>query len=193
MKIFFKNVALLVAFSVAMVSVQAQNYKTENFDIKLTGTSNVHDWEMKAIKGNSKANFTVNNAGILTSVTSMNFTLPATNLKSKHKGMDKNTYKALNTDKNPNISFVLTSSTIKNKGGNKYEMTGQGNMTIAGTTLPTELIAVLVYNPTDKSFVVTGIKKMKMTDYKVAPPKALMGTIKTGNDITIAYNIRYSK
>jgi hypothetical protein len=54
-----------------------------------------------------------------------------------------------------------------------------------------ELMATGVYNPADKSFTVTGVKKMKMTDYNVKPPTALLGTIKTGNDITISYNLKF--
>jgi hypothetical protein len=52
-------------------------------------------------------------------------------------------------------------------------------------------MATGVYNPADKSFTVTGVKKMKMTDYNVKPPTALLGTIKTGNDITISYNLKF--
>ncbi len=105
--------------------------------------------------------------------------------------MDKNTYKALKTDANPNISFVLTSATIVSTGGNNYKLSCQGKMSIAGKSNQTELVATGIYNPADKSFTVTGIKKMKMTDYNVKPPSALLGTIKTGNDITISYNLKF--
>jgi hypothetical protein len=56
--------------------------------------------------------------------------------------MDKNTYKALNTDKNPNISFALTSGTITSTGGNNYQLNCVGKLTIAGTVKETDLIAV---------------------------------------------------
>ncbi len=107
--------------------------------------------------------------------------------------MDKNTYKALNTDANPNISFVLTSATVVSKGGNNYLLNCVGNMTIAGKVKQTDLVANAKYNPADKSFTITGVKKMKMTDYNVNPPKALLGTIKTGNDISISYNLKLNR
>lgn len=32
-----------------------------------------------------------------------------------------------------------------------------------------------------------------MTDFNVTPPKALMGTITTGNDITVKFNTVFNK
>ncbi len=107
--------------------------------------------------------------------------------------MDKNTYKALNTDKNPTISFVLTSATVTATGGNNYQLKCVGKLSIAGTIKHTDLVATAKYNPADKSFTVTGVKKMKMTEYNVSPPKALMGTIKTGDDISISYNLKFTR
>ena len=160
-------------------------------DIRLNGTSSIHDWEMKAAKGTSEASFSIDGAGKVTSFSTMSFSLPATNLKSDHKLMDNNTYKALKTDKNPNISFVMTSGSITATGGNNYQLNCLGKLTIAGTTKQTNLLATGKYNPADKSFTVTGVKKMKMTDYNVTPPTVMMGAIKTGNDISISYNVKF--
>jgi len=194
MKHSLKKTGLLLALSITIcTALMAQTiYKSQVFDIRLNGTSNVHDWEMKAVKGTSEAAFIVTN-GQVTSVSTLSFTLPAINLKSDNTGMDKNTYKALNTDKNPNISFVLTSATITPTGGNNYQLKCVGKMSIAGTTKHTDLTATGKYNPVDKSFTITGVKKMKMTDYNVKPPKALLLTIKTGNDISISYNVKFTR
>jgi polyisoprenoid-binding protein YceI len=192
-----KNLTLLkiaslaaISFTLSVATIGQTNYHTQVVDIKLNGTSNLHDWEMKAVSGTSDASFVVDN-GKITSLSKMNFSLPVKNLKSGHGAMDKNTYKALNNDVNPNISFVLTSATIIPAGANNYKLSCVGKMTIAGTTNQTELLATGIYNPADKSFTITGIKKMKMTDYKVKPPKALLGTIKTGDDISISYNVKF--
>ncbi len=187
------KLASLIAlnFFLSVSAIAQTNYHTQVVNIKLNGTSNLHDWEMKAVEGKSDASFVVAN-GKVTSVSKMSFSLPVKNLKSGKEAMDKNTYKALNTAVNPNISFVLTSATIVSTGANKYKLNCLGKMTIAGKTNQTELLAVGVYNPIDKSFTITGIKKMKMTDYNVKPPKALLGTIRTGNDISISYNVKFT-
>ena len=186
------KIALFAAinFALSITAIAQTNYRTQVVDIKLNGTSNLHDWQMKAVSGTSAAFFVVTN-GKVTSLSKLNFSLPVKNLKSGKSGMDKNTYKALNADANPNISFVLTSATVVPTGGNNYKLNCQANMSIAGKTNQTELVATGIYNPADKSFTVTGVKKMKMTDYNVKPPTALLGSIRTGNDITISYNLKF--
>ncbi|MDO9376883.1 MAG: YceI family protein [Ferruginibacter sp.] len=182
------------AFTTLTNNLSAQTtFQSSAVEIRLTGTSTLHDWEMKAAQGTSEASFVVDASGKITSITKLNFSLPATSLKSDSKAMDKNTYKALNTKNHPNISFVLTSATIVEKGGNTYQLNCMGKLDIAGTIKETELLAVGKYNPADKSFTVSGIKKMKMTDYNVKPPTVMLGAIKTGNDIAISYNLKFTR
>ena len=195
MKVTLKKISLLFTLflGMSMAGLAQANYHSKIVDIKLNGTSNIHDWEMVATSGTSEASFVVNSNGQVTSLTSLSVVLPAVNLKSGHGQMDKNTYKALNTTKNPNISFTLTSAGITATGGNNYQINAVGKMSIAGVVKQTDLQATGKYNPADKSFTVTGVKKMKMTDYSVDPPKALMGTIKTGDAISISYTLKFTK
>ena len=194
MKASLRQIALFFALiAISFTSFSQTTYKSTALDIRLAGTSNIHDWEMKATAGNSQATFVVNANGQVTSLSNLSFSLPAVNLKSGHSAMDKNTYKALKTSVNPNILFVLTSADVTAKGGNNYQIKCMGKLTIAGTVKQTDLVATAKYNPSDKSMTIDGIKKMKMTDYNVAPPKALMGTIKTGDDIAISFNLKFTK
>jgi len=80
-------------------------YRSQNLSIVLSGTSTLHDWDMKSSKGTTDVNFEVANDK-LTGISGLSFVMPAESLKSEHSAMDKNAYKALNTDKNKNISFV---------------------------------------------------------------------------------------
>jgi hypothetical protein len=48
----------------------------------------------------------------------------------------------------------------------------------------------LKFNPADRSFTISGTKVIKMTDWKVKPPVVMFGTIKTGDQITIGYNLK---
>ncbi len=194
-KITIARVALILAISLTTNSIafSQKAYESTTLNISLKGTSSLHDWEMKAANGNSEATFSTDSKGVITQLSKLNFSLAAKSLKSAHKVMDNNTYKALKADKNPTISFVMTSGTVTPEGGNNYVINCKGKLSIAGTTKDTDLVAAGKYNPSDKSFTVTGIKKMKMTDYNVTPPKAMMGTIKTGNDISISYNIKFVK
>jgi polyisoprenoid-binding protein YceI len=164
-------------------------YRSQNLSIVISGTSTLHDWDMKSSKGIADANFALT-GDKLTDVNGLNFTMPAESLKSEHEMMDKNAYKALKTDKSKSISFVETSATVTPVDATTYQLKIIGNLTIAGTTKVTDLVATAKFNPADKSFTVSGSKKFKMSEYGVKPPTVMMGTIKTGDPITVTFNTK---
>jgi polyisoprenoid-binding protein YceI len=181
----------VLSLFIAITGIAQSKFQSESVNIQLAGTSSLHDWTETSDVGTGTAIFSVNSSDRVTSLSEMTFTLAAKSLKSEHKAMDKNTYKALKSEANPNISFVLASANILPMDGNNYEVKCKGKLTIAGVTNDTEIAGTGKYNPSDKSFTVKGSKKMKMTDYQVKPPTAMLGTIKTGNDITISYTIKF--
>lgn len=162
-------------------------YHSSALNVTVAGTSTLHDWEMVSSKGLVDAVVSVDKENVAFS--GLSFVIPAESLKSGHDQMDKNTYKALNTTQNPNISFVLTSATVTPAGANTYHFKGVGKLTIAGTTVLTDLVATVKYNPADKSFTCSGVKKFKMTQYNVKPPTVMMGAIKTGDEVSISYSL----
>lgn len=175
------GILLLMVFT---NSVTAQvNYTTSNVTLKVSGTSNLHDWDVKSSTATVTANITASPAGTITAISALNFTTPVVALKSEHNGMDKNTYKALKKDANPNISFVQKTATVT---GNTIK--SHGTLTIAGKGVETELVTTYKVNA-DKTITVTGSKNINMVDYGVEPPTALFGTIKTGKDVVLSFTV----
>lgn len=165
-------------------------FHSQSLSISIAGTSTLHDWVMKSDKGRSDVVFTLAANDKITDLAALNFTMPAESLKSEHDMMDKNAYKALKTDKNKNITFSLSSADVAQLDANSYQIKAIGTLNIGGTAKQTDLVATAKYNAGDKSFTVTGSKKIKMTDWGVKPPTVMMGTIKTGNDLTINFNTK---
>jgi polyisoprenoid-binding protein YceI len=187
------TVLLLAAISLPATLFAQAKYRVQSATITLAGTSTLHDWTMKASQANSDAVFQVGANDKISDLTNLSFTMPAKGLKSEHAMMDNNTYKALDIDKNPNISFVLSNADITPVDATTYNIKAKGRLTIAGTTKETDLVATGKFNPADKSLQVTGAKKFKMTDYGVKPPTVMFGSIKTGDDITVSYNLKFIK
>src|SRR4051812_41955178 len=167
-------------------------YRSEDLTILIKGTSSLHDWEIKSDKGQFEALFVLGPNYNITGISGLKFTVQSKSLKSGHDMMDNNTYKALKTSDFNSISFVLKNAVINQQDANNYQLKCIGNLSIAGTTKETELIASCKLNA-DKTFSCSGAKKLKMTDYNVKPPTVLMGTIKTGDEISVAYNLKIAK
>ncbi|WP_187261080.1 YceI family protein [Pontibacter beigongshangensis] len=155
-------------------------------EIKVMGGSTLHDWEMVSAQSQGKAEMTVEGSAI-TGVSAAQVSLKAESLKSGKDKMDGIAYETLKTKKHPNIQFTLTS--YKNLDGKKGLATG--NLTIAGTTKP----VTLAVNSVVKNGVVslTGEAPIKFSDFNMAAPTAVFGTIKTTNDLKIQFKVNFQQ
>jgi len=176
------SLALVMSFMV-MQSTAQHNYRQTGTPLfTIAGTSTMHDWTMVSSTATYNATLEVNADGTLTKLSGVTVTLPAESLKSKEKAMDKNAYKSLNTDKHKEIIFHLTASKIT-----QNTITCSGNLTISGTTKPVDVD--VTYEARNGSLYFKGSKKIKMTDFKVEPPSFMFGTIKTGDEINISFEV----
>lgn len=192
MKKCLKNLVLIALIAIASTGYAQAIYKiqdTKDVAMKLTGTSTVHDWEMDAEKATGEAHFHFKKDGELQSVDFLTFVLAVKNLKSDRKGLDKNAYKALKSNKYKNIQYKLSSSTLSSESGG-YLLKAKGQLTIAGVTNDIAMDVHLVVNK-NGAITYKGSYKMNMTDYKVDPPSFLFGTMKTGDAITLEFSVVY--
>ncbi|WP_108244345.1 YceI family protein [Muricauda brasiliensis] len=184
-----KTVILWISFTLVPLALSAQNFKLNNGEgeVKVTGTSTLHDWEEVAEQ--KSGTIVLDNTGELPKISSLKFIVESESLKSGKGAMDKNTYKALETKDYKEIVFELKS--VKSispvtSASNKYKVVATGSLTIAGSTNTIDLPFNLTIH--EGKILLEGKKGLKMTDYKIEPPKALLGTITTGDEIEVHYN-----
>jgi hypothetical protein len=176
---------LLFAFSFAYGQ---GNYRTTNFSLAIKGTSNLHDWQSNANEVRANGGMTVDASG-LKSINWLNVEIPVKTIKSaKGSIMDNKTYDALNANNYPNIFYKLEKVTGMNNRGGTYDINTTGNLFIAGVNNRIDMY-VQGKVGADGSITFSGSKKLKMTDYKINPPTALMGTMTTGNEIEIVFQV----
>lgn len=168
-------------------SPQSQYLFSGNSKVTIAGTSTLHDWTMdsKTVKG--EADIQVLDDAIL-SIKDIKVEIPVESLKSGNGKMDNNAYAALKSEKHPKIYFQLKDFENINQNNGKNELVVPGKLTIAGTT---KTVNIKVQYRTDSkgNLLVSGSKAIKMTDYGVTPPEVMFGTVKTGNDITINFDL----
>jgi polyisoprenoid-binding protein YceI len=102
--------------------------------------------------------------------------------------MDNNTYKALKASQYPDIIYELiaTSTPVVGNAG-VYLLKARGHITIAGVTKEVEMNVKI--HEEGGQLVFEGSQKIRMTDYNIKPPVAMLGMLKTGDEITISYNM----
>lgn len=153
-----------------------------NPNLKVAGTSSIHDWHMESKKATGKAEMTLGANGA-EAIKSLTITMPVESLKSGKGQMDTNAYKALKSDKYSDIQFVLTEVTSINGA----QIKAKGKLTFTGST-KTVLIDVtqkLVGNAVEFS----GTLPIKFSEFNVAPPTAIFGTIKTGDALQLSFTV----
>ena len=186
---------LTVAIAILLISAEppADNkyLLTKGYAVTIHGTSNMHDWDEKVetvtgngiIEWNSDGSFNLDVLSIVMNVRSIKSDKGAT--------MDNNTYKALKSESHPEIEFVLKTP-LKSINVGKRSISAVINLSIAGVTKAVDMVVTSTPNG-QNSVTFEGSKTIKMTDYGIDPPKALMGMLKTGNEITIHFKTIFLK
>lgn len=197
MKNNFKTISFLIAICVIGFTtvLRAQTiYKiadSKNNNMKLSGTSTLHNWTMNAQAFSGEAQFGLKDHQI-SSLKTLIFSLAVADLKSGESGLDKNAYKALQSSDYKSITYKQISATISPDKGNKFLIKTHGNLTIAGVTKEVVIDVYALVNA-DETITCTGSEKLNMTDYQVKPPKFMLGAMKTGDAITLDFTLVYRK
>jgi len=165
-----------------------------NADIKVLGTSNLHNWTMEAktVTCSVAFNFGTGGGTLPESLTALNLSVPVQDLKSGESSMDSRAYSALKSKKFNSIVFAMTAANVVPEAKNKFLVRTTGNLTIAGITKPVTMQVDCILNA-DGTITCNGSDKLKMTDYQVKPPVYMLGALKTGDELTIDFTVIVKK
>ena len=189
----YRLTTILVIFFLSLnASLIAQTYTLQKSasQMEVLGTSNLHDWELTV--ENMQGTIEVKQEGnVIKSISKLDLSILAESLKSGKNGMDKNTFKALNTEDYKNITYKLKSvESINSKSDGECTLNTTGDLMLAGVTHPISI----VFNAKilQDKITLSGEKEINMTDYKIEPPKALFGTITTGEKVIIKFKTTFT-
>ncbi|MBC7690872.1 MAG: YceI family protein [Methylotenera sp.] len=118
-------------------------------------------------------------------------TLPITSLTSGERTLDKHMRENLKSEKNPNIQLKLNHFYFSGAdSATVHPLKATGVMTVAGVSKPLELEAMTAVEGQKVNF--KGKKKILMSDFGIAPPVLMMGSLKTKDEIEITYDVTLS-
>lgn len=185
-----KTATMLLLFSFIITCagvVKAQSLKIDpkTFSMTISGTTNVHDFTTKVTQASGEIVFSGPKQ-----VQSLVLSIPVKSIKSGEKLMDTKTYEAFNADKYPTITFKLTDVTSLQVRGDKVDVVLTGNLTMAGVTRKIT-IKTTGTNVKNGAYQFKGSVSLKMTDFKMTPPTAMMGVMKVGDGITLKYDATF--
>lgn len=150
----------------------------------IEGTSTLHDWTCEAERLAGQIRFDdATQRALATTVT-----VPVDQLECKNGTMNRKMRDALQADAHPSVRFVLLEATSTADEDGTFTLAATGELTVAGTTQP---IAMTVEGTVqdDDTVRFTGSYPMQMSDFGVDPPSAMLGTLKTGDAITVYFDV----
>lgn len=165
------------------MNAQVLKINPKSFSMTISGTTNVHDFQSKVTQASGEA--VVSNSKELQSLV---VEIPVRAIKSGEKLMDTKTYETFDVNKNPNITFKLLEVNSLRVEGNQAFVTVTGNLTMAGVTRRISLKTTGVNNKAGV-YEFKGSISLKMSDFKMSPPTAMLGLMKVGDAITLKYDV----
>ncbi|HSH50457.1 MAG TPA: YceI family protein [Bacteroidales bacterium] len=185
---------LLVLF---LLPVLAVNGQTEFFldnnssSLIVEGTSSIHDWEMEANDLKSTIVLRFNDNELL-DIEKVEFSSPAENVLSDNSLMNSKSHKALKAGKYAEITFHLKSVNRLNVSGKSVSGQIVGVVRIAGVSKTIQVNFSGKINP-GHLFSISGSVPLKLADFDIDPPTAMLGALKTGDNIKINFKFLYKK
>jgi len=188
----FKSLIIILLIG-SVNDISAQNIylaNTQKSDLKINGTSTLHDWVMDTENFDCVFEAQIDNTKI--KIKKVKFSCNTTSIKSENSIMDKKAWEALKSKDFKTILFETDEMNEFIVSDRKVEGKLIGNLLLAGEK---RKITLQMMGKMDElgNMEFTGQVNIKMSEYGIIPPTAVMGTIKTGDKITIIYDFSFNQ
>jgi polyisoprenoid-binding protein YceI len=165
---------------------------TKSYSVIILGTSNLRTWRdtVGTVTGDMVAD--LNEDGSL-NLHAIHIKMEVCSIKSNiGTALDNKTYRALKSDKNPEILFLFDApvKVMQVNSGDK-PLSLKGYLTLAGVCRPVTM-QVNVLTLVQGRLQFEGSQAISMTDYGVKPPTVLFGAIKAHSQIKILFKTNFT-
>lgn len=189
-----------ILFTIWVAAILAVSFPLESFSqskaelvlpeskVSVRGTSNLHDWEVGFGKYDVNFSFSNTESGKL-SIDNVKAVFSGASVTSDNSIMTSKARNALIAKNDSDIVFVSTSvENVINKDG-KITGTMNGKLELGGVSRP--IAFSFSGNINGDRIHITGSEEVNMNDYGIKPPTALLGTLKTGEKVTVELQLSF--
>ena len=156
--------------------------------ITVEGTSTVHDWHCSATQITGSLDATPAATG-LSGLGSLTVTVPVNALDCGNGGMNGKLRDALGASA---IRFVASNARVGTANGNQFAVEATGQLTIHGTTRA-QRVQAQGQDLGNGRYRFTGSVPVTMSQFGVTPPTAMLGTLHTGDRVTVSFDVTVAR
>ncbi len=162
--------------------------------ISIKGTSTMHDFECQAGLVAGMVEFGTDSATdakeMLNGLQNVSVSVPVDRIACGNGTMDKKMREALQAGKAPLVKYTLSeASVVSGPDAEGYHaLRTSGKLFLAGQERPIEM-TVRGRQMADGRFLFSGSKDIKMSEWGIKAPTAMLGTMKTGDQVTVAFEV----
>lgn len=159
----------------------------------IEGSSNLHDWSCKAGELTASIDvareFTGDASSLTTMLRSVHVKVPSAKISCGHGKMDDNLRKALRANEAPEISYILGKfDVVPGAAKDAYTLKTVGTLRVAGKEQNVSMDVTAQRMP-DGGIRAAAEVPLKMTDFGIKPPTALLGTLRTADQIKVKFEL----
>ena len=148
------------------------------------GTSTVHDWSCGAEQVSGTLDATPG-GGALSGISALAVTVPVATLDCDNGTMNGKMREALGSSP---VRFTLSNARVGSANDGRFLVEADGRLTIHGTTRAQRVRAEGRALGGGR-FLFSGEVPVTMSEFGVDPPRAMMGTLRTGDRVTVHFAV----
>jgi polyisoprenoid-binding protein YceI len=179
---------LAVSFPLISCSQVIAKLNLPDSKVYVRGTSSMHDWEVAFEKYDVEFSFKNSDNGKM-SISNVKAVFAGASVTSENNIMTGKARDALMVREHPEIVFISdgAENIVLNEG--KINGTLKGKLSLGGVSKSIDI--GFSGNVKGDRILISGSEEVNMADYGIKPPTALLGTLKTGEKVTVELRLSF--
>ena len=183
----FLFVSIYVPLAAAQSSSESITFSfTNESQIYIDGTSSLHDWTCEVEKFAGEFNTGLQEESPEHQIESGMISINPDDIECGKRIMNGKLRKALASDVGSEIVFTLEEAQSLTQSSGISELSVTGSLIVAGMSRPITF-SLEADDSSTRRLQFEGSVSLLMSDFGVKPPKALLGRLKTGDEVTIRF------